>query len=138
MLRVLASDNEYLIALDIQVTLEGLDWIEVDTAVSNELERFLTPDQPAYDVIILDSDLIEAEHHRVINDQVDTSKTVLVYGTVEDMTSANQIKIGAAGTTYLTKPYTRKNLLAAFVAALEPVQPMKAREVTEAVGASAP
>jgi hypothetical protein len=128
-LRVLALDDEYLIALDAQFILSAFDWLEIVPANSAQWADF---DFSNFDIVLLDP---ESPH--LNTNQLDHFAEVLplVFGLVSlpENDEGRRTAIPA-----VLKPYTMHGLLVAFAKALEPTQPAMARLVMAAVAASGP
>lgn len=127
---VLAVDDEYLIALDVQFMLANVPWCAVDVATTRELADKLTA--PRFELVLIDPVSI-MEETEVLIERIHNAGASVVLGT-SDAVSADE----TAYPPRVAKPYSAEALLRTFVQALQPRHPDRARDVAEAISASGP
>jgi DNA-binding NarL/FixJ family response regulator len=130
-LRVLALDDEYLVALDVELLLSAYKWIEVQVAASDQIGN---ADALAdCDLVLLDpqSPRIDAAALEGIRRRIP-----MVFGMVEPYVGASAGERDSP--PQILKPYSVLALLKAMAEALEPYQPSIARKVMAEVEGSGP
>jgi len=134
-LRLLAIDDEYLIALDVQHILAPWEWCHVDIDTSRNLPACLAA-EAAYDVVMVDPDALRDDLRAVI-DAIRLSGAVPVFSTIDPL-GEQPGNAPFAEVPRVLKPFAARPLMDAMLRALEPVQPVKAVEAAASFSSSGP
>lgn len=128
-LRLLAVDDEYLVALDVNMVLSEFDCVEVTTTTSDQVFDL---ELEGFDVILVDPN---SKH--IDNGDLErlADHAGLVFGIYEPF-EPGQVPDGAA--PVLVKPYSAPPLMNAIADVVGPRQPSLARAVMDAVSGSGP
>lgn len=133
-LRVLAIDDEYLIALDVQSIMAELSWCRVDAETTAQFETALSAGIQ-YDVVIIDPEPLNLTR-REISEIIRANGAQTIWSLVEvpEVNCADQDDI-----PWVLKPFSARNLAAALVKALSArPQPEVARAVAAVLLESGP
>lgn len=133
-IRLLAVDEEYLIAIDIQNILQEFNMFEVDVETLTTVRN--TPVAPdKYDVVIIDPGP-KSEARLEIAAAIESSGATLVWSSTE--LSAPGGTTDCETMPVVSKPFSSRDLLEAIERALSASHPLKARAVAALLSASGP
>jgi len=132
---VLAADDEYLIALDVEYLLQPLSWCRVEVTTTPQIDQALGNARAAFDLVLFDPEPVRDRLATLI-ESINRIGAVPVLGTVEGL--AGRSYPGAETAIIVRKPYSERTLRAAFAKALAGAQRAKLRAVAAAIAASGP
>lgn len=133
-LRVLAIDDEYLIALDVQYILADHMSCQVDVETTANLDAKLFA-APPYDVVIIDPEPINLSKAELAA-HIASSGAKVIWSTM-DLPEPDEIE-PLTGVPSLVKPFSKNKMLCALAQVLERDQPEKGRAVAALLSGSGP